>query len=314
MGGSGYNYAIIPLMEALGVPADDILTQSDYEETFATKGTLGYILETVLKYVVAGLDTPVNFVLSLLANLAYTISKDGLTTIVGNLIAPVSALIKSLEGVLPVAIVIELKNLFAEADAEGKKPSVLTFKMGDEVAANDYNVGLTLDLDGETLEDLVATLIDKFAADLGLNIDLSFRDIAAGSAKVDANGAIIYTASSVSGEYDILHGTWGQNIQGDAADTIITLLDMILTTENINAVLKLLLKDKTLDETIDGLMGGKLSVLKKVANTAINDPTVLVDTVIKVLAASDYEVKDLAVLYDAIQTLDYSYSKEIPEE
>ncbi|MBR0323016.1 MAG: hypothetical protein IIX06_00820, partial [Bacteroidales bacterium] len=247
------------IMEALGI--QNVKTQAEYEATFATQGTLGYILETVLKYVVAGLDTPVNFVLSLFANLAYTISKDGLTTIVGNLIAPVSALIKSLEGVLPVAIVIELKNIFADADAEGKKPSVLTFKMGDEVAANGYNVGLTLDLDGDTLEDLVATVIDKFAADLGLNIDLSFRDIAAGSAKVDANGAIIYTASSVSGEYDILHGTWGQNIQGDAADTIITLLDMILTTENINAVLKLVLKDKTLDETIDGLMGGKLAVL-----------------------------------------------------
>ena len=81
---------------------------------------------------------------------------------------------------------------------------------------------------------------------------------------------------------------------------------MILTTENINAVLGLVLKDKTLDETIDGLMGGKLSVLKDVANAAIEDPSLLVDTVIKVLAAKDYEVEDLAVLYDTLAVqLDY---------
>ena len=75
MGGSGYNYAIIPLMEALGVPANMIKTQAEYEATFNAQGTLGYILETVLKYVVAGLNAPVDFVLGLLGNLAYTISK-----------------------------------------------------------------------------------------------------------------------------------------------------------------------------------------------------------------------------------------------
>ena len=89
---------------------------------------------------------------------------------------------------------------------------------------------------------------------------------------------------------------------------------MILTTENINAVLGLVLKDKTLDETIDGIMGGKLTVLKDVANAAIADPTILVDTVIKVLAATDYEVENLAVLYDTLAAqLEYTYSTEMPK-
>ena len=185
--------------------------------------------------------------------------------------------------------------------------------MGDEVAANGYNVGLTLDLNGSTLEDLVDTLIAKFAADLGLNIDLSFRDIAAGGAAVKTDGTIDFADSKVNGTYDILDGTWGHNINGDAADTLITLLDMVLTTDNINAVLGLVLKDKTLDEVLDGL-GEKFAVLKDVAKTAINNPTALVDTVIKVLAASNYTVEDYAVLYDVITTTDYKYSDDTPKE
>ena len=256
MGGSGYNYAIIPLMEALGVPADMIKNQTEYEATFATQGTLGYILETVLKYVVDGLDAPVDFVLSLIANLAYTISKDGLTTIVGNLIAPVSALIKSIEGVLPVAIVIDLNGIFDETK------EILNFKMGDDVAKAGYNVGLTLDLNGTTLEDLIDTVIAKYLSDLGLNINISFREIAAGAAATDADGNIIYTDSKVNSDlagqtpavWDKLNGTWGKNISGDTADTIITLLDMLLTKDNINAILTLVLKDKTLEETLDGIL------------------------------------------------------------
>ena len=314
MGGSGYNYAIIPLMEALGVPAEKIKTQTEYEATFASQGTLGYILDTVLTYVVDGLENgAVNFVLGIIANLAYTISKDGLTTIVGNLIAPVSAIIKSIEGVLPVAIVIDINAALDDSD----ETSLLNFKIGDEVAAAGYNVGLTLDLNGSTLEDLIDTVIAKYASDFGLNIDISFRDIAAGAAKTDADGNIIYTDSKVNSDltapavWDILNGTWGKNISGDNADTIITLLDMILTTETINGVLDKVLKDKTLDEVIDGLMDGKLAVLKDVANDAINDPTALVDTVIKVLAATDSTVDDIKVLYDAIASAEYTYNDEV---
>ena len=299
MGGSGYNYAIIPLLEALGVP--NVKTQAEYEATFEAQGTLGYILETVLKYVVNGLEAgkPVEFVLNIIANLAYTISKDGLTTIVGNLIAPVSALLKSLENVLPISVVIDLKGAITGG-------TVVEFKMGDD-AKN--KVGLILDLNDETLEDLIDAVIAKFAADLGLDLSkFSFAALAAGSAATDANGNIIFTDSKVSDAYDNLNGTWGKNISGDKADTLITLLDMILTTENIEAVLALVLKDQDIHDVINGLLDGKLAVLNDVIDNAIANPKVLVDTIIKVLSASGYTVEDIKVLFDAIATEDYTFN------
>ena len=180
--------------------------------------------------------------------------------------------------------------------------------MGDDAKGK---VGLILDLNDETLEDLIDAVIAKFAADLGLNLDaFSFAALAAGSAATNADGTIKYLepATKVDGSYDKLNGTWGKNISGDKADTLITLLDMILTTENINAVLGLVLKDKTLDEVIDGLLDGKLAVLKDVANDAIKNPKVLVDTIIKVLSASGYTVEDIKVLFDAITTEEYTFN------
>ena len=181
MGGSGYNYAIIPLLEALSVPAASIKTQAEYEATIATEGTLGYILKTVLHTINDNLDKPLDFVLGLFANLAYTISKDGATIFVSNLIAPLSEVIEAIEGVLPVAINI---NLMALMDGG----SVAEILLGEDVALKKAQVGLTLDLDCDTLEELLAKVLAKFVA--GFDIELKFRDIAAKSAKLDEMGDI----------------------------------------------------------------------------------------------------------------------------
>ena len=153
-GGYGYNYAIVPLLEALG--ATGLKTQAEYEATIATEGTLGYILKTVLHTVNDNLDTPLDFVLGLFANLAYTVSKDGATTFVSNLIAPLSEVIKAIEGVLPVAIKV---NLMALMDGG----SVAEILLGEDVVDHAFLVSLLADgaLDGNGDDGAVADIDDE---------------------------------------------------------------------------------------------------------------------------------------------------------
>ena len=290
MGGSGYNYAIIPLLEALSVPAAEIKTQAEYEATIKTQGTLGYILETILHTVNENLSTPLDFVLGLFANLAYTISKDGVTTFVGNLIAPLSEVIEAIEGVLPLAIKVDLMQLMDGG-------SIAEILLGDDVALKGAKVGLTLDLDCDTLEELLAKVLAKFVA--GFDITIDFSDIAAKSAKLDTNGAIIYTDSKVDPKWDICNGVPGKNIQGDPTATIITLLALVVTEANIDSLLQMLKVD------FSTLPAGLGDLLDK----ALASPDVLIGAVIKLLA-SNYNIEQFisAMVFYFLGEAEYDYS------
>ena len=202
MGGSGYDYAIIPLFEALGLkvkenPNDedgDFLSAADYvDEIEYGMSPLEPILDTLLNSVLTEehLDRPLEYILSIIANLSYTISKDGLTTIISNLIAPISALIRAIEELMPVAIVIDLSALLEDDSEDEEEPaepadpdagdegdaeesedegnSIVKFWIGDEVERNGAQVGLTIDLNAMTLQDIIEGLVAKFVDGLSFH-------------------------------------------------------------------------------------------------------------------------------------------------
>ena len=288
MGGSGYNYAIIPLFEALGI---DPITQAEYNTKVENEPALKYILETVLGILDdTNLENPISFILGIVANLAYTISKNGATTIVSNLIAPVSEIIKTIEDILPIAIKVDLKALI---DNSG---DVANFWLGSDVKKNRADVGLTIDLDAMTLEDIIASLITKLAP--GLNLDFRFKKLAEQSAKTDpATGAILYKDSKVDPKWDISIGTLGRNIEGDPADTLIAITEMILTTDNINAILDMVGFD----------LGTLPEALQPIINKAIDNPSILVDTIIKILTG-DYGFTPETMVYKFLGVLEYNYN------
>ena len=295
MGGSGYNYAIIPLFEAFGLEADEIKSQADYEATVTANGPLSYILKTILTTVNNELNTPLSFVLDFIANLAYTVSKNGLTTIVSNLIAPVNELVKAVEGVIPVSINVDLVGLL---DGTG----VAKLYLGNEVKVHNAEVGIKVNLDSASLEDAVKIAINKFIP--ALDLEFRTKDIAEMAAKVGADGNIIYTDSVVDPKWDVCLGTPGKNIQGDKADTILAVLDMVVTSENIQALLDLLKVDmSTLDPALVDLI-----------NKVIDNPTEVIDAVIKLLSGS-YEIAPVLVEF-AFRFLGeekYSYKDELGE-
>ncbi len=301
MGGSGYNYAIIPLLETLGVPNSMIKTQAEYEATLATEGALGYVLDTLLDYIIDGLDKPLDLVAGLLGNLLYTVNGNGLTTIISNLIAPVSELLVAVQDTLPVAIKIDLSKVMVK-DAE-----IFKIMLGDDVAANGAEVGLDLNLDKVVIEDLLFGdngVLASLAPDLVL--DLRIADFVAAAVKTDENG-IVLTDSKVDTTYDICKvpagDTWRKRIEIDTADALINLLDQVLTTETINSLLTMLKVD------LDTLLKDLPATLKTVVDDAIDNPTALIDAIVKLLAAG-YDVDLYMVLYDVIDALTYNYKAE----
>ena len=338
MGGSGYDYAIIPLFEALGMtvkdsPSDEtgnFLSAEDYADALE-RGTspLEPILDTLLNGVLTEehLNKPLEYILSIIANLAYTISKDGLTTIVSNLIAPISALIRAIEDLMPMAVVIDLSALLEddkeeepaeteepaegeEANEEEAKKSLVNFWIGEDVKRNGAEVGLTVDLNAITLQDIIQGLVGKFVE--GLNFEFRFSKLAAQSALLDPDtGEILYTDSAVDETWDILkskrtgdisteaHRLWGKNIQGDVADTFIAITDMLLTTENVEAILDMVGFD------VDDLDN---ATLRDILNRLIETPSKVVDALIK-LVNLKYDATTFPMVFYYVGTLVYDYSK-----
>ena len=105
-GGDGYDYAIIPLLEAFGLAADEVKTEVAYKQAVADDkiNLLGYILGKVADFAEELLASPVDGLLSILPNLAYFLSNEGLLLTVKNLLAPIYDVIKLLLPILGIDI------------------------------------------------------------------------------------------------------------------------------------------------------------------------------------------------------------------
>ena len=102
-GGNGYDYAIIPLLEAFGLESHEVATQTAYSNA-AKKDpakTLGYILERIGFFADELLKKPVNNLLEILPNVGYFLSNEGFYLVVRNLIAPVFGIVNTISAVIP---------------------------------------------------------------------------------------------------------------------------------------------------------------------------------------------------------------------
>ena len=95
-GGRAYDYALVPILEALGIemPASDTFYMNVNGKNIYN---VGLAIETILESVFDLIDDvsaePTKGVLDLLVNLIYFINADGIKTSVNNILAPIDALI-----------------------------------------------------------------------------------------------------------------------------------------------------------------------------------------------------------------------------
>ena len=294
MGGNGYNYAIIPLLELLGAKAP---TQEEYEASVAKNhgNTLYPVLKTLLDRVDEILDAPISNVLDIFANLFYVIGNDNIEVIVQNLIAPINSLIKLVDPIFPIAININLGNIGVEG------AQIVETYIGKTHGG--IGAGIQLTLKGTELADLLNSVLGGIAINgkaLGIKLDLDWLKLASKSA-ADKNSDLVADTSdsAMSIVYDIYNGLTAAkvaeknrgyavmnadgttakvynteyiNIVGDRADTFVTLLELILTEENVKAIKEALGKEDGFGEPIDSII-----------DAIVDDPSKIIDIIISLL-------------------------------
>ena len=224
VGGRGYNYAIIPLLEALGVEA---LSEADYIAAAENDGHLKPILTALIAKVETLLAAPISTLLPMLANIFYFVGTDGINNIASNLLAFANYLLLKVDPVFHIGVKVDVsaEKIFEYelGDEEGKDvPAGVNINVNpDDLIAlvNDLLAGLkVVDIDGDGEKD-----------PLGLSLDIDWLDIAAKMAATDADGIIEIPTAQVKNDGSA--ATW-YNIIGDAEDTFTTLINTILTEEN----------------------------------------------------------------------------------
>lgn len=108
-GAEGFKYALVPLLEALGVTIPAVKEGDGTAEVFYT------FVNNVLARAEAILANPVDEALALLPNLIYFINANGLSAVVNNLAGGVLALLDTVNEVLPDDQKISIEKFLADA-------------------------------------------------------------------------------------------------------------------------------------------------------------------------------------------------------
>jgi hypothetical protein len=258
MGGNGYNYAIIPLLELLGI---DAMSQAAYNS--AVQNNNGSVLYPILNQLVTKvmgvggiLENPVNWLADILANLCYVLGTDQISTIVDNLIAPINGLIAKVDKFIPIAITVDILadaqktvnvavNTYINKDHPGVGAGIHVNVKGEEIA--------------EILENVLSGIVIEGVIDDGIIVDLNWLDLAAKIAEEDANGMLKTDATKFTNKLDKYNSDNYRTIVGNAGDTFITLIDIVLKAVDV----------KSLIEGIEGIP----DVLKDLIDDILEDPT-----------------------------------------
>lgn len=127
-GAQGYAYGIIPILEALGCRAPDVLTPEEYEEKAAgdPSALLRYVIEPILDRVDIILADPVNEIVSVLTGVIYFINSDGLQSAFNNVINAVLCVLETIEPLVGEIDLLEEIGLDLSLDIEGLIDELLT--------------------------------------------------------------------------------------------------------------------------------------------------------------------------------------------
>lgn len=109
-GSDGYNTAVIPLLEALGVYSEDILSYNEYLKAITNGDAIKPILESAFSLVDRVMDKPVHTVTEILPNLMYFLNNGGLSICAKNIIYPIMSILNKLglEGLIDFSMLTNI--------------------------------------------------------------------------------------------------------------------------------------------------------------------------------------------------------------
>ncbi len=113
-GSDGYNTAIIPLLEALGVYADDIPSYDEYLNTIKTQDAIKPVVTSICTLIERVLDKPVYTITEILPNFMYFLNNGGLEICIENLFYPAMTILEKL-GISDMIDLSALSNINVSA-------------------------------------------------------------------------------------------------------------------------------------------------------------------------------------------------------
>ncbi len=185
-GASGYNDALVPLLEAIGVQCPSYTvsaTATVAERNVAFGNFLSILFEKVLSRVEEILQNPADSIVDLLPNIIYFLNANGLATVLNNLVAPLVGLINE---AVPALFAL---TAGVDLDDDDLDENDIKVKLKKALVANNLTAESTLDF-ADVIK-LVLALLQKAPAegeepaDTGLldyileNINLTKLDLVA---------------------------------------------------------------------------------------------------------------------------------------
>lgn len=97
-GSDSYNYALVPILEALGCEVESKNEFVGADGTYDVEKAINSFLDSLLTRVDEITADPINEILNILPNVIYFINADGVKACLNNLVAPINALVAKING------------------------------------------------------------------------------------------------------------------------------------------------------------------------------------------------------------------------
>lgn len=230
-GGNGYNTAIVPIAEALGIKESALVSVAAYASQADSDKLLTNILNPLLDRVEEILASPVSNLAEVLPNLAYFVANDGIYNAAVNLIKPVTNILDEIAPIYKLDLDLSmLKNL----DLAGLVNSLLS-----SVKVGGKSLGIKLsNIDLMTLAG--RGVLEEYQSVRTYNGSRMMAKRVAADKPAVLISVLRYIVSNLKTNLDAITGLLaGLDISEDILDVINTVLEA-LATEDVDAVIELL--------------------------------------------------------------------------
>ncbi|MDR1408747.1 MAG: hypothetical protein LBJ12_00430 [Oscillospiraceae bacterium] len=262
-GSYGYNYGVVPLLEALGCDPAKILSYTEYQTKAGISDPVTPLIESILALVETIAENPVDWALTNLPNIiAFTGDSASLFKVLNALLAPVYALVNA---VTPLLIDVEVDIL-----------------------------GNTVVIDENTAQDLLGSLLPSLnVSDILQNLLGKGIDISGKTFNIDVNALVAAllvgkVESYASKSVDVKDSTvlTGQHVVADKPGLLTSLVSFLFEAAAVS-------KDDLLD-----LLGINLTApLDTILNNTVAHPQAVLNLIYHVKFGTGLSVGDLNEVY-----------------
>lgn len=274
-GANGYANTVLPLLKALNVTelptSDDYLLAIQNDTSTAQTAMLTEILIPVFNYIETAVQSPVQFVTSILPNVSYYINNGGLTTAIYNLLLPITNIT---DHILPLFADVK----FSDDGSQEVTPTLPQFVI--DLIGEDTLPAFVANIDFENIDASINAILTNVLQDVELAegyplnfINIDWEKFASAGTLKDDEGLWIRLTNAIQGNNNTKY------VEANTSYTFVLLLNYVLDLVKANSDSIFALLGTSLDQSIKDLL---ITVL---ANPSMD----ITGAIIKILNEPDIE-------------------------